>query len=206
MGAEAASASSNDVALHLDRHIDMLSRCLARAHGCNITLILRSASSAPAKALISMQKQLASGGLRAQAVLARLEPEEELRQLFACLSALAPGEPASSLIRIARNPRLHEANEQASYGDAFGWLGDAMRRDVERRNTLSVFYEDAPDQGRLARQAFAALWTLSAPVPEPRLRGETMPRLAGEYAPPHKSAGSPSPGFLSSRGWALVRH
>ncbi len=201
----ARSEDASTLAPELDRHLDMLSRCLAFAPASHVTLILRSASSAPAKALIAMQDRLSRAGVRATAILARLEPEDDLRRLFACLSALFPHEPPASLIRVARNPRLHDAHEQAVYGDTLCWSGDAMRRDAERRNTLNLFHDGAPGQVRLARLAFAALWAASTPEPGRYLLGEATP------APKADHAGTPqapavSPLLASPQGWPLIRH
>lgn len=202
----AGSEESSTLAPELDRHLDMLSRGIACASPAPVTLILRAPCSAPAKALIAMQDRLSRAGMRATAILTRLEPEDDLRQLFACLSALSPQDPAAALIRVARNPRLHDAHEQAVYGDTLCWSGDAMRRDAERRNTLSLFHDGAPGQVRLARLAFAALWAASTPVPERYLRGEIKTFPKGEYAGMPETPAAISPLFLSPQGWPLIRH
>jgi hypothetical protein len=195
----------------LDRHLSMLSRFaggVSRAPSgtLTLTLILRSARSAPAQALIAAKDELARAGVNAKAILARLEPETELRQLFATLSALAPREPASNLIRWARNPCLHDAHEQAIYGDVLCWSGDAMRRDAERRNVLSLFDDEAPDRVHLARLAFAALWSASTPVPERHLRDGTAPLPSGEYQRLQPDAATVSPLRPRLQVWPLVRH
>lgn len=189
----------------LDRHLAMLSRLAERGNGSTVTLILRAPCSDPAKALIAMKDALQRAGVTAKAILAKLEPETELRQLFAVLSGLAPHEPEASLIRCARNPRLHDAHEQATYGDSMGWSGDAMRRDADRRNVLTLFHEDAPDVTLLARNSFAALWASSSPVPARYLRGDIVSRPLGEYtrAPETPVAITPLPG---PQGWPLIRH
>ncbi len=202
MRAAAVSEDSSNLAPQLDRHLDMLSRC---APASSVTLILRSPCSAPAKALIAMQDRLSRAAVCVTAILAKLEPDDDLRRLFACLSALAPQEPAATLIRFARNPRLHDAHEQAIYGDTMCWSGDAMRRDAERRNTLSLFHDDAPEQVRLARSAFAALWAASTPVPSRYLRGGTQPVPKGDYARP-ETLTTVSPLLLIPQSWPLIRH
>src|SRR6476619_4695608 len=103
------SGSSRDFRqVELDRHLQMMSRYVERAQGAgqqslSFTMILRSARSGPAQALIG---------------------EEDVRQLFASLSALGPREPAAELIRWARNPRLLDAHEQVTYGETMCWSGD----------------------------------------------------------------------------------
>ena len=108
------SGSSRDFKqADLDRHSEMVSRFVARMRDAGkaqatLTLILRSASSCPAKALVAMKDELIGASIGAKAILARLEPAEDLRELFASLSELAPREHSCELIRWARNPRLLE--------------------------------------------------------------------------------------------------
>jgi hypothetical protein len=151
-----------------------------------------------------MRKDLLNAGASAKVILARLESEEDLRQLFATISELSPREPASALIRWARNPRLLDAHEQAIYGDTLCWSGDAMRRDAERRNGLTLFDEDAPEMVRLGRLAFSALWEASARVPERRLVGPAAAKPSGAY---ERSQDAPVTALRPSwQGWPLVRH
>ncbi len=136
----------------IDRHLETLARFIERleksgqvlgdaSEASPVTMILRSAQSAPAQALISVTERLARVGASAKVVLAKLEPEEDLRQLFASLCRLGPCEPAQELVRWARNPRLLDAHEQVTYGTSMCWSGDAMRRDAERRNGLTQLDE-----------------------------------------------------------------
>jgi hypothetical protein len=167
-------------------------------------MILRSGGSDPAKALVGMTGALQRAGVRAKVVLAYIEPEDELKQLFASLSELAPQEDASGLIRWARNPRLLEAHEQVIYGETMCWSGDAMRRDPDRRNALTLFDEQAPDAVRLGRLAFEALWAASSLVPARRLLGPATARPSGAY---EQAAEAPVT-VLRPRvqGWPLIRH
>ena len=193
----------------IDRHMEMVSRFIERAkdHGQTqlaVTLILRSASSGPARALIYKKDELISAGICAKAILAKLEPEAELRELFASLTELAPREKACDLIRWARNPRLLDAHEQATYGNAMCWSGDAMRRDADKRNALALFDEAVADGVRLGRLAFAALWSASSPVPDRLLLGVTTSKPSGAYqASPDAPVTVLRP---SLQGWPLVRH
>ena len=200
-----ASESSRDLRQsELRRHLQMMSRFVERGEtGSSLTLILRSAQSDPAKALIGMKGALERAGVRAKVILAKLEPEDELRQLFTALSELAPQEAASGLIRWARNPRLLDAHEQVTYGEAMCWSGDAMRRDADKRNALTLFDEEAPDTVRLGRLAFEALWAVSSLVPERRLTGPAMPRPSGAYELTEAPVTALRP---SLQGWPLVRH
>ena len=200
-----ASESSRDLRQsELRRHLQMMSRFVERGEtGFSLTLILRSAQSDPAKALIGMKGALERAGVRAKVILAKLEPEDELRQLFTALSELASQEAASGLIRWARNPRLLDAHEQVTYGEAMCWSGDAMRRDPDKRNALTLFDEEAPDTVRLGRLAFEALWAVSSLVPERRLTGPAMPRPSGAYELTEAPVTALRPRV---QGWPLVRH
>ena len=192
----------------LDRHLDMLSRCVERARAIgapspSITMILRTADSPPALILAHMTDTLRRAGASARAILARLEPEEDLRRLVACLSELAPSEPPQALIRWARNPRLLDAHEQATYGENMCWAGDAMRRESDRRNVLALFNEGVPDRVRLGRLAFEALWAISSPVPDRHLNGRGAAKPAGAF---QLSPVAVSPLRPSFQPWPLIRH
>lgn len=191
----------------LDRHLDAMSRFVehaAKHDGLCCTMILRSAASTPAQALLLMKDALGSAGVRVTAILAKLKPEDDLKQFFACLTDLAPNQPAGELIRWARNPRLLDAHEQVTYGDTMCWSGDAMRRDADKRNPLVLFDTDAPDAARLSTAAFTALWRASVAMPERHLlmRGAAKPSGAYEQA-----SGAPITALrLHLQGWPLVRH
>jgi hypothetical protein len=188
----------------LRRHLQMMSRFVEGAKaGASLTMILRSADSDPAKAMVSVKGALQHSGVRVKVILAKIEPEDELRQLFAALSELAPQEGASELIRWARNPRLLDAHEQVTYGETMCWSGDAMRRDADKRNALTLFDEEAPDTVRLGRLAFEALWIASALVPERRLTGPATARPSGAYQLSEAPITALRP---SLQGWPLVRH
>jgi hypothetical protein len=193
----------------LDRHLEAMSRLIARAtrdgaRSYRCTMIVRSAASAPAQALVTMRDALADARMQARAIVAKLEPQDDLRELFATLSSLAPDEPAAGLIRWARNPRLLEAHEQATYGETMSWSGDAMRRDPTKRNPLVLFDMDAPDATRLSRLAFKALWAASVPVPARHLVEGRPAKPSGAYEQAAEApVKAPRPHL---RGWPLVRH
>jgi hypothetical protein len=191
----------------LRRHLQMLSRFVERAEaGAPLTMILRSPEADPVKALIGMTGALERKGVRARVLLAKIEPDDELKKLFETLSTLAPLEPAHELIRWARNPRLLEAHEQVTYGETMCWSGDAMRRDADRRNALTLFDEEAPESVRLGRLAFEALWTASALVPKGRLTGPDTARPSGDYEQQAEPPVAVSPLRPGPQGWPLIRH
>ena len=196
-----------------ERHLHMMSRFLERipsdagagdAHG--LTLVLRSAESGAAQALVDMKDALANARVAAKVVVARLDPGEDLRQLFSGLSDLAPNIAAGELIRWARNPRLLDAHEQVTYGTAMCWSGDAMRREADKRNALTLFHEAAPDIVRLSRLAFEALWAASSLVPERRLHGSETVKPSGAYELGADAPVAVSPVRQALQGWPLIRH
>jgi hypothetical protein len=193
----------------LDRHLKAMSRFIERAGsgpGASLccTMVLRSATSAPAQALILMKDALLDARVQASAILARLEPEDALKDLFAILSALSASAPETALIRWARNPRLLEAHEQVTYGDDICWSGDAMRRDASKRNPLILFDTDAPEAARRGQLAFKALWAASVPVPSNTLVGRGPGKPSGAYEQADDTPlTAPCPNFP---GWPLVRH
>ena len=207
------SGSSRDLKqAELDRHLEIMSRFIERvesdgAEPRTLTMILRSAASSASLALIGMSPDLARAGIAAKVVVANLEPEEDLRQLFASLSELRPRDPAKELIRWARNPRLLDAHEQATYGGSMCWSGDAMRREADKRNALNLFDDSAPCTARLAQLAFEALWSASTVVAERRLVGPATAKPSGAYeADPESRMTAASPLRPSLQGWPLVRH
>ena len=196
----------------LDRHIQMMSRFAARALDGSeeagtlaITMIVRSAESIPVQTLLRCRDDLFRAGIGAKVILAKLEPEDGLRLLFACLSHLGPLRPVKDLLRWAHNPRLHDAHEQVTLGTSMCWSGDAMRRDADKRNALTQFDDGAPDIVRLGRLSFEALWTASTFVPARRLSGPVCAKPSGAYQPDEAAALAASlrPNL---QGWPLVRH
>src|SRR3974377_2246600 len=110
------SASSRDLKqAELDRHLEILAQFVARVEVCadeprSLTMILRSASSSPAQALIAKARDLVRARIAAKVLVAQLEPEDNLRRLYACLSELSPKDPAKELIRWGRKTRLRGAH------------------------------------------------------------------------------------------------
>ncbi|MGB6908627.1 MAG: hypothetical protein WBE01_02700, partial [Methyloceanibacter sp.] len=74
----------------IDRHLEILARFIERVEKDvgeprGLTMILRSAASSPARALIVKAKALARAGISAKLVVAKLDPDEDLHQLFKSL-------------------------------------------------------------------------------------------------------------------------
>jgi len=191
----------------LRQHLQMMSRFIdSTARGAQLSMILRSPDSDPAKALVGMKGALERIGASARVILTRLEPESDLKQLFASLCELAPQSPSRELIRWARNPRLLDAHEQVTYGDTACWAGDAMRRDADKRNALAILDDGAAEAVTFGQRAFAALWRCSVEVPERRLIGPASARPFGAYEQVTDPAVDPVALPPMPQGWPLVRH
>lgn len=191
----------------LRQHLQMMSRFIDSAKpGAALCMILRSADSDPAKALVGMKGALQRAGITARVILTKLDPEGDLKQLFASLSELAPQSPPHELIRWARNPRLLDAHEQVTFGELACWSGDAMRREADKRNALAIFDDGAGESVAFGQRSFAALWRCSVEVPARRLIGPASARPCGAY----EQAADPSvdPAALRPilQGWPLIRH
>ena len=206
------SGRSRDVKeTDLDRHLEILNEFIARVETRrddprDLTMILRSPSSGPAQALILKARDLARAGITAKVVVAKLDPEEDARKLYACLLQLSPRGRAHELFRWARNPRLLDAHEQVTYGSALCWWGDCMRRDAEKRNALSLIEDAAAGTLRLGPLAFKALWSASAIVPERRLTGGAGAKPSGAYERDAEAMAAVSALRPSRQGWPLIRH
>ena len=192
----------------LERHADALARLAERAIQREIdapvcTFVLRSAKSAPARALVQTTEQLAASGVAVKAILIMIEPEQELHTFFSALTALLPDGDLGSHIRWARNPRLMDAHEQAVYGPDLCWTGDAVRREADKRNRL-VLFDEAPDALRRGAHAFKALWAATDPVPARLLNihdpdGPVSAETCRKNAPLADVA-------RPVEGWPLLRH
>jgi hypothetical protein len=206
------SGSSRDLKhAELDRHVGILAQFVVRVEAGageprKLTMILRSAWSGPAQALIAESRDLVRAGIVAKVLVAALEPEGELRRLYACLSELSPQAPARELIRWMRNPRLLDAHEQATYGTSLCWWGDAMRREADKRNALSLFEDGSAGSVRLGQLAFQALWSASTVVAERRLIGRILPKPSGAYERDAETVAAVSTLRPSLQGWPLIRH
>jgi hypothetical protein len=195
----------------LDRHLEILALFAARVEAADgeprtLTMILRSASSSPAQAMMAMIGDLKRAGIDAKVLVTALDPEAELRRLYACLSELNPQGPARELIRLLRNPRLLDAHEQVTYGTSLCWWGDAMRREADKRNALSLFENGSGGSVRLGQLAFQALWSASTAVSERRLIGRAQPKPSGAYERGKEAVAAVSAIRPNLQGWPLVRH
>lgn len=145
-----------------------------------VTVLARSPLSCVVRALVDRVDDLKARGVVVRALLARLEPEDAVRELVDALSALEPERPGLELLRWADRRCLLEAHEQLTLGPAMCWSGDMMRRDPAKRDGLDLFEVDAPQTVRLGVLAFNAIWAIASPVPASRLRQKPA-RPSGSY-------------------------
>ncbi|MEG6508532.1 hypothetical protein V6C03_06070 [Methyloligella sp. 2.7D] len=212
MLAKADTDHCKDGVSQLDKHLDALTRFLEQAEATahpetrGFTLIIRSAESDPARAVVAMAQELAAAGIRPRIVLAKLEPSEALRELADALSRIY-SDGMDDAVRWAKNPKLLDAHEQATYGADLCWSGDAMGRDPSRRNALSLFAEGTPDMVRLAKLSFSALWSASSEVSERRLRaGAAEKALEACGASSDNTVWDAALARPAVPAWPLIRH
>ena len=158
-------APQDEFECHRDAFARLAERASQRETSAPVcTLVLRSAKSAPARALVETLEQLTEARVTVKVILTKIDPGQELHTLFSALAALLPNGDLGSHVRWAKNPRLMDAHEQAVYGPELCWTGDAVRREADKRNRL-VLFEEAPDALRRGAHAFKALWAAADPVP-----------------------------------------
>lgn len=170
------------LAKHRDRIESFLAAIEKTSASVNreIVTIARSADSPPVMALIEAMPRLAQAGIRVRFVLGRLDPDNALADLVSALSTLPGAERASSLVRYLKHSRLHDAHEQMTLGDVFGWSGDSIRRAAGKRDAFELDADGLSVQ--LGNLAFTALWSASAPMPSrARSRSSAADAVAQAY-------------------------
>lgn len=192
----------------LECHVNALTRLTEQALNMETdppvcTLVIRSAKSAPARALVQARDALAAAGVTVKIILTKVDPEPDLHALFAALSALLPDADLDDHVRWARDPRLMDAHEQAVYGPELCWTGDAVRRDADKRNRL-VLFDNAPAALLRGAHAFKALWAASDRIPAHLLN---IHAAAGSLAAEACAKDAPLAAVdRPVEGWPLLRH
>ncbi len=165
-----------------ERYLDWLdTRDEAEAGDRRVTILARSPQSPAVCALIGRVEELKARRVVARALVARIEPQDALREMVDAMLILSPDLEGTDLVRWANNSCLLDAHEQLTLGTGMCWSGDMMRRDPSKRDGLDLFEADAPQTVRLGALAFNAIWSISAPIPGSSLRAR-RPRLAAAYA------------------------
>lgn len=117
--------------------------------GCYL-LIARSPDSPVAQSLLALASQMAEAGIAVRTIFSALKPGQ---------SAVLPGD-----CRVVRDPRLLAVHEQLVLGPACAWIGDSMRRDPQKRDSLEYYVEDCVQTAELARNSFERIWRAAEPV------------------------------------------
>ncbi len=117
-----------------------------------LRLLAASSTSPVARAVVSLQSELAGAGIQTLIVLAKSET----------VPLLNVG--AASTYRHLADARCHDAHELMVLGSNAVWVGDCLRRDPAVRDSYELHASNAPETARLAALSFDRLWTRAAPV------------------------------------------
>jgi hypothetical protein len=121
------------------------------------TLIVRSAASPAARALLAAITECESLAVRLQVLVCRAEPIEQMAQWLE-VAARNDGADPFVCLRKACHPALIDAHEQLVLGTTFSWQGDCMRRDPETRDAFETFECFNSEAARRVDRTFQALW------------------------------------------------
>lgn len=120
-------------------------------------LVARSVESPVVQALTALAPSIRAAGVNVKAVLAQV----------------TAGQPDGSAVdvmgvdcelRLARDPRLHDAHEQLLIDDQTSWLGDCMRREPAKRDAYECHAVQCAVLADWGRKSFHHLWQRSEPV------------------------------------------
>ncbi len=130
-----------------------------------ITLIARSPTSAPAKALAINLARFQPLSVEVNIIFAQIAPAEALESMVRSLS-LACRHTPELIIRWAKNRALLDAHERLTLGRTLCWTGDSMRRSEDSRSALDRVEDGNPSILAEANASFAYLWRASKPLPK----------------------------------------
>ena len=171
-----------------------------------ITVLARSPASPVLRALFDRMDALEIRGILVEAIIAQLDPNEDLQTLIDLSSRLSRGSDLPDLIRWAKNPSLLEAHEQITLGSEMCWSGDTMRREPGKRDSLDLFEPNSPHTVRIALVAFDAIWHASATIPSSQIRAGKRAKPTATYEQ-QPDATIPKPFFLRTKERLLsTRH
>ncbi|MCK5550417.1 MAG: hypothetical protein V3S78_08230 [Hyphomicrobium sp.] len=117
--------------------------------GCYL-LIARSPDSPVAQSLLALAPQMAAAGIAVRTIFSALKPGQ---------AAFLPGD-----CRVFRDPRLLAVHEQLVLGPMCAWIGDSMRRDPQKRDSLEYYAAECAQTAELARKSFERIWRAAEPV------------------------------------------
>lgn len=145
--------------------------------GCYL-LIARSPDSPVAQSLLALASQMAEAGIAVRTIFSTLKPGQ---------SAELPGD-----CRVFRDPRLLAVHEQLVLGPMCAWIGDSMRRDPQKRDSLEYYAVGCAQTAELARNSFERIWRAAEPakidVPLTAALAAQLTTLAGTNQAPRQTS------------------
>ena len=147
-----------------------------------ITLIARSPSSVPAKALAINLARFQPLSVEVNIIFAQIAPADALDCMVRSLGSACRQAP-ELIIRWAKNRALLDAHERLTLGRTLCWTGDAMRRSEDLRSALDRVEDCTPSILAESNASFAYLWRASKPLPK-TLFTPRMPVNMGYAATP----------------------
>ncbi len=130
-----------------------------------ITLIARSPTSAPAKALAINLARFQPLSVEVNIIFAQIAPAEALEYMVRSLGSACRQAP-EQIIRWAKNRALLDAHERLTLGRTLCWTGDSMRRSEDSRSAMDRVEDCTPSILAEANASFAYLWRASKPLPK----------------------------------------
>ena len=125
-----------------------------------ITMLARSPDSPVAQAVLRLGAELAERHIRVRAIFAFLDAPAGAAVWTSGQSSV----PFGRDVRWARNPRYIDAHEQLVLTPAACWIGDCMRRDPAKRDSLDQAKAECATAAGFAAASFERLWNGSEPV------------------------------------------
>ena len=126
----------------------------------SVSLLARSPESPIAQAVLQLGAELAERNIRVRAMFTCLDA----RDRAAVWTSGQSDVPFGREIRWLRNPRFIDAHEQLVLGATACWLGDCMRRDPAKRDSLDQAKSNCARAAGFAAVSFERLWAASEPV------------------------------------------
>ena len=146
-----------------------------------LTLIAKSPASPVARGVEHCLKPIVAAGVELQVIFAERGAE----------GRMAPWLENAASVAWAKDCRLLEMHEQLVLGRAMCWLGDAMRRDVEKSDLHETFARDCVRTAAIAQGSFERIGRLCVPLPVQRITGSLRGRPTVLAAGAPQGAGAP---------------
>lgn len=122
-----------------------------------ILLLARSPESPVAKALVTLNGEIAEAGCGLRVIFSKVGSDEDSALWNEMNSPLA----FAREVRIASNGALLDAHEQIVLCDQSSWMGDTMRRDPSRSDAYECYAANCMQSADFATKSFERLWLLA---------------------------------------------